>query len=660
MSHRTPRTTALLLALLAASSTASAQTAVEVFERGAARLSLDGLLREWSGFGQLRAVDDRGGVTAGLPAWRGSDDASFGYALARDADGLWIAAEVRDDVLVRSAAHPDGDDHLSVALAVTVGGRTVAYELALYPGEPGAFAGLVRLRGGARGAVAGAQLVDAALPDRMGVTLEARVPWSAVPELRAHPESLRARVAWHDVDAPRRASAETVIATGPGDGAHPDAMPLAVGAASPPAPSALLDRFRAERGVTGPARLDRAADLAGDARPERVVVFPGYVVALGPGMAQGVGYVFIQLPARNGDDLLDVTVRDLTGDGKSEVALRQRAGTEGGFTRELLTVYRLDEAGSFQQVFVHEVGRAMGANRLSDRVTWEPAGLRIEAGAPVGFTAATWPAATEAGVEAPLTPWSADRARVFAWSPSTRGFTVARSERNPTATTAAVATAAVNTPAGNPTAPAALAADLDGVLRLFRQREGVPEGAAPTHRASGDVAEDAFAEEVLVFGRTLVVLGQRFYGGRSYYSVALPLSEGDAVLDLRLADLTGDGKREVVLRVRRAVTTQLQGAAVPSQREMLLAYAVTGPRRGRVFGAEVARRVGDDAVVNEVAAVGPGGVTLRSGAARGWSAATYPFHDAPPQGFFPLLLPWDAAPRQVTYRWTGAAFERAP
>ena len=41
---------------------------------------------------------------------------------------------------------------------------------------------------------------------------------------------------------------------------------------------------------------------------------------------------------------------------------------------------------------------------------------------------------------------------------------------------------------------------------------------------------------------------------RSYYSVALPLAEGDAVLDLRLADLTGDGKREAVLRVRRAVT----------------------------------------------------------------------------------------------------------
>jgi len=646
------------LSILLASSGASAQTAVELFERGAARLTLDGLIREWSGFGQLRAVDDRSSVTAGLASWRGSDDASFGYALARDDDGLWIAAEVRDDALVRSAAHADADDHLSVALAVTTPeGRTIAYELDLYPGEPGSFPGAVRLRVGGRGAVARAEIVEAPLPDRVGFTLEARIPWSAIPEVRARLASLRARVAYADADAPRRASADSVIATGPGDGAHPEAMPLAVGASAPPAPSALLDRFRSEHGVTAPARLDRTVDLAGDPRPERVVVFPGYVVALGPGVAQGTAYAFIRLPARNNDDLLDVTVRDLTGDGKSEVVLRQRAGTEGGFTRELLTVYRVDEGGNLQQVFTHEVGRAQGASRLSDRVSYEPAGLRIEAGTPVGFTAATWPSATEAGVEAPLTPWSADRERVFAWSPGARTFTLARSERN--APVAAAAATAI-TPSGNAPGPAPLAADLDGVLRLFRQRESLPEGAAPSHRASGDVAEDATAEEVLVFGRTLVVVGPRFYGGRSYYSVALPLAEGDAVLDLRLADLTGDGKREAVLRVRRAVTAQVQGAAVSSQREMILGYTVTGERRGRVFAAEVARRVGDHAVVNEVGALGNGSVTLRSGSAQGWTAATYPFHDAPPQGFFPLLLPWEPAQRQVTYRWAGSAFERAP
>lgn len=651
------RTALLPLALLLASSTASAQTAVEVFERGSARLTLDGLLREWSGFGQLRAVDERAGVTVGSGAWRGSDDASFGYALARDDDGLWFAAELRDDLLVRSAGHADGDDHFSLALAVTAGGRTVAYEVDVYPGEPGSFAGAVRFRVGGRGAVDRAEVVEAPLPARVGLTVEARIPWSAVPELRANLATLRARVAYADADAPRRAAPDSVIATGPGDGAHPEALPLVLGANAPPAPGALLDRFRAENGITGAPRLDRTVDMAGDARPERVVVFPGYVAVVGPAVGEGGAYAFIRLPTRNADDLLDVTVRDLTGDGRAEVALRQRVGTEGGFTRELLTVYQLAEGASLQQVFTHEVGRAQGANRVSDRVTWEPAGLRIEAGAPVGYTQATWPAATEAGVEAPLTPWSADRVRAYAWSASSRGFVVARREAN----AGVAAPVAASAPVAAPAADAPLPADLDGVLRLFREREGVAAGTAPSHRASGDVAEDAYAEQVLVFGRVLVVVGQRFYGGRSYYSVALPLNEGDAVLDLRLADLTGDGKREAVVRVRRNVTVQVQGAPITSQREMLLAYAVAGERRGRVFGAEVARRVGDRSVVNEVVSLGDNAsVTLRSGSAQGWSAGTYSFHDVAPQGFFPLLLPWDPASRQVTYRWNGSAFERAP
>lgn len=647
----------LSLAVTLASATASAQTAVEVFERGAARLTLDGLLREWSGFGQLRAVDERASVTSGAGAWRGSDDASFGYALARDDEGLWFAAELRDDLLVRSSAHADADDHFSLALAVTAGGRTVAYEVDLYPGEPGSFPGAVRFRVGGRGAVARAELVEAPLPDRVGLTVEARIPWSAIPEVRANLSTLRARVAYADADAPRRSAPDSVIATGAGDGAHPDALTLTLGANAPPAPAALLDRFRAENHVTASPRLDRTVDMAGDARPERVVVFPGYVVVVGPAVGEGGAYAFIRLPTRSADDLLDVTVRDLTGDRRAEVALRQRVGTEGGFTREVLTIYQLADGASLQQVFTHEVGRALGPSRLSDRVAYEGNGLRIEAGAPVGFTAATWPTATEAGVEAPLTPWSPDRVRVFAWSASARTFTVTRREPNATVTAAPTTASAPSAPA----AEAPLSADLDGVLRLFRQREGIAEGTAPSHRASGDVAEDAFAEQVLVFGRVLVVVGQRFYGGRSYYSVSLPLSEGDAVLDLRLADLTGDGKREAVVRVRRNVTVQVQGAPVTSQREMLLAYAVTGERRGRVFGAEVARRVGDRAVVNEVVSLGDNAsVTIGSGSAQGWSAGTYSFHDVAPQGFFPLLLPWDPAARRVTYRWNGSAFERAP
>jgi hypothetical protein len=117
-----------------------------------------------------------------------------------------------------------------------------------------------------------------------------------------------------------------------------------------------------------------------------------------------------------------------------------------------------------------------------------------------------------------------------------------------------------------------------------------------------------------------------------------------------------------VLRIVRNVTTQVRGAQIPSQREMLLVYAVDAARRGRIFAAEVARRVGDDRVENEVALPRGGGreITVRAGRARGWTAETYPFHDAPQERVFPLLLPWESDSQRVVYRWDGTSFSRSP
>ena len=66
MTTRAAPLLASVLSILLAGPSASAQTAVELFERGSARLTLDGLVRDWSGFGKLRAADDRASVTAGL------------------------------------------------------------------------------------------------------------------------------------------------------------------------------------------------------------------------------------------------------------------------------------------------------------------------------------------------------------------------------------------------------------------------------------------------------------------------------------------------------------------------------------------------------------------------------------------------------------------
>lgn len=637
-------------ALLALPLRASAEVPVEIVDRASARLTVDGVIREWGA--DFATLGDRADVVMGAQAWRGAADASVRFALARDSDALWLAAEITDDRLVRSAQRRAGDDAL--VLTFSVDGGPVR-EIALFPGEPGRLASAARWVAGGAGAVAGVDVVESAAPQ--GVTLEARIPWSSLPGVGAGFDRLRLRVAYRDGDGGGPVS---LLATGPGSARAPRDLSLTVNARRAVAPRVdLLEAFRAARGLAGVAALlDRSADLGGDASPERVVVLPGFLFVSGPGVEGGAGYRFAELAARDASDLSDLAVRDVTGDGKSDVVIRQRVRAQG-LVRELVTVYALDGAGVLRRVFAHEVSRSLGVAALRNTLSWpSPGVVRVALAQSQGWTREQWADGAEGDVMSPLTPWGAHRARVYRWSAPSGAFAVEASEPNPSAPSpTAAATGATAT-----AQPAAPQADVAGVFALFRQREGLSPTARPSHRATGDVVEDATPEELQVYGRVLVVAGPRFMGGRSFYSLSLPITDGDEVTGLEVVDVTGDHRGEAVVRVRRHVTTRVQGAEIPSQRELLLAYSVDPARRGRVFAAEIARRVAGDSITNVVELPRRGGdsITLRAGRATGWTEANYPFHDAPQERVFPLLLPWDPASQRVVYRWNGTGFARAP
>lgn len=642
-------TPTLVLSLCAYASAAGAQVPVELHARGDARLVIDGVLRDWSTFGDMHAVDERGRVASGLAAWQGPDDASFAFTLAHDAQALYLAAEVRDDRVVRSRAHRAPDDTLVLTFAA---GASVT-EIELQPGEPGAFAAVARVVG--RGNLAGATVVEAPLASGSGFTLEARLPWTSLPGVREAMSTLRARVAYRDADVAARPVVETVIATGPGDAQHAASIPMIVGAAAPVSPDDLLERFRRDHGCVGVAPLlNRPVDVGGDARTERAVVFPGFVVVYGPGVLDGASYSFLELPSHDATALVDPRAIDVTGDRHEEILLTWRTNEEAGLQRDVQLVYQVDDHGALHRIFAQELSRRRGDQSVTDRVTFQGSRIDVSAGEARGFTAATVPNVREAGVEEMLLPWGPVRARTWQWNPAQHAFAATHDEPNPSAQTAPAAVA--------PSLPAARGFDPEALLRLVRARENIAAGTAPDHSATGDVAEDPTPEQVVVFGRTMAVVGPRFLGGATFYSMSLPLNDSDRVLSLRLADVTGDGHADAVLRVQRQVTTQVQGAALVSRREMLLVYGIEAPVRRRLFAAEVARRVDGSSIENEVVMPAPGAaaIRIRPGAARGWTATTYPFHDSAPQGYFPLLLPWDRAQAEVTYRWNGTAFERSP
>jgi hypothetical protein len=181
------------------------------------------------------------------------------------------------------------------------------------------------------------------------------------------------------------------------------------------------------------------------------------------------------------------------------------------------------------------------------------------------------------------------------------------------------------------------------LLRQIRTQLNLSETAQPSRRLRGNFTGSPAPEQVLVFGSDVVVLGANVAGGRGYLVYRLPLENARDLVYAGAADVTGDGARELFLRVRQ----KLSGAE-GVHRELVLVLRVDGQGRlARVLTAEVTRRRGDQVVANRVRTRG-GVLTILPGTVEGWDAQGYPFADQPAGDARRLLLPWRDQP--VTYR----------
>lgn len=634
---------------------------LEIAPRGANRISMDGVLGDFRRFTEMVAVDESAQVLSGRDRWQGADDASFGVALARDEQSLYLAAEIRDDVIVRTREHGGDDDALILTLAAPAGpNRSAVYDVAIFPGEPGNFAGVVRFRGARSGNVPGAQVIEAPLRGGGGYTLEVAIPWRALPEVNVGLGSARGRVAYQDCDSPTRRRVETVLATGPGDAQHPAEIPALAGSAAN-ATSDLIALFaRQHNFASSDSLLDRSVNIAGDAGIERIVVFQGYAVAAGPGISGGARFAYVQFPQRQREDLIEPAVRDVTGDGRQDLILRWRSTEPGGLVRELLTVYGAPN-GSEQlgQLFAAETARTLGARRVASRATYEGSNaIRFTLDGGTGFTPQNYPHLVENGVIPVLTPWGDNRVVLYRWSETLQRFEVARTEPNQGATSASTAAfAGGTTPGTSPSGAMTQAPDADAVLRSFRASHGIAEGTRPAFSVRADFAGDPATEQLQIYGRLLVLTGSRFMNGRSYYSIELPANADSDVLALETCDVSDDGHPDAVVRVRRTQRVQVRGQTLDLVKEFLLVYSLDDAHRGRIFAAEISRRVGNDAITNAVRLPrGPRNheLTIEAGRSVGaWTQQSYPFQDVPVPGFAPLLLPWET-PRR-TYHFDGTS-----
>lgn len=202
----------------------------------------------------------------------------------------------------------------------------------------------------------------------------------------------------------------------------------------PPNAEELLDRvyslYRTDRGVKkATPRFDFVTDVAAGEDTERVLVHGKDLVVFGKKFKEGTSYVYTTIGVKEAEHVLDVTARDMTGDGRAEILVRgiipvKASEQLGGavVTRHALMIYRVSEDG-ITRIFAAETGRSLDDDAILARVSFVPVShaVRIELhrGRAVGWSEKTYPFPQDPlpyqGLEPLLLPWTElpERAYVF-------------------------------------------------------------------------------------------------------------------------------------------------------------------------------------------------------------------------------------------------------
>lgn len=196
----------------------------------------------------------------------------------------------------------------------------------------------------------------------------------------------------------------------------------------------LLAAYRRDRGIGADvrAKADLEVQVAGDERPERVLLVGRDLVVFGPGFKGGTGYAYLTLGEfAEASDIHDLSARDLTGDGDADLIVRGvRHFTEprGVVESELLFVYEVN-GETISRVFGIESGRQQGKKRVQGLVQFipSPGGKSFDVlaapGRATGWTVHTYPWAqaqpgSGSDVEPLLLPWSGIASVRYAWNGS--------------------------------------------------------------------------------------------------------------------------------------------------------------------------------------------------------------------------------------------------
>ena len=567
--------------------------------------------------------------------------ATVGY----DDKGWYVAADVTDDKMV------GGGDFVELLFGIP-GGTLASFRL--FPGVPGKSRAQVKTKSGRT--VSGSKIVEA--PKSGGYTLEAFIPWKAVPKSRTIRVGYRGGLFVHDADASR--SVDTII--GSTDSRRYAKLPPI----STMAELALGGGLLRQRNITSPPKYNLIANVVGDRFVERVLVYDRFVVILGPTYRDGEQYYYRDLGTA---DVNKLDVKDYTGDGIADLLINKTVRGKRGSVDVVEVLSYHDGAETPAAVFAQETRLALSGGRaISNVIRISGGGARttitLKPGKAENLSAGQIERASSTGATPVLFPWGTIASQTYTVKNGT--FVLSREEEQEGEEPTAVATGDTedgDSPSPQPTAATwqkSSGADTERVYALYKKQRKVK--GAPAFDRRANLAGSKSKERLVVHGRDLVVFGPEFRGGRGFSAITLShFEKGADIKSVTTQDVTRDGRHEIV--VRGTIRNDLPEDVGTGQmhRSVIMIYKVRGEVLERVFAAELGRRIGKKRVDARIAFAKKGKfkITLRPGKATGYTEDTYPWlqKDEPDGGFEPLLLPWGGIDK-VRLRFDGRTFVR--
>ncbi|MBW2456663.1 MAG: hypothetical protein JRI68_19260 [Deltaproteobacteria bacterium] len=633
-----PRCFALPIALtvLLAGAVSSARPAGLKANFAPERVVIDGLPKEFGGRWRKLDYDVKGEAPDG-------DDLKVNATIAYDDRHLYVAAEVQDDKLV------GGGDHLELLLGIP-GGKV--HSLKLYPGVPGK--SRAQVKSGWR-TVRGAQIVEA--PAQGGYTLEAKIPWAAIPRSSTVRVGYRGALFAHDADKSR--AIESVVGTAD-TRSYASLPPISI-----ECEIALGAGLLRKQNITEPPRHNLMANLVGDKLQERVLVYDRFLVILGPGYRDGHQYYFRDLGKIDHDrGLPRFEVKDFTGDGMADVLLRKRVkGSKGSVeVVEILSYHGEDETPA--SVFAQEVKLDLDSGSITNELTLRGKGSRtkivLKPGRAKGIDPKHFRRQSNTGATAVLTPWGTIASQTY----QVRGgkFVLTNEKTKapdrppppkPTAHQPEPPPPSTNTGGSGES-------NMERVYGLYKKQRKVRGRARFDMRAN--LVGNKAIERLVVHNRDLVVFGDGYRGGRGFAAVTLAQFEKSRdIKSVTTRDVTGDGRHEIVVRGELRAPMPEDLGPGEMHRTVVMVYKVKGNHFDRVFAAEIGRRIENRRIEAKIRFKKSGRyrIELKPGRAKGYTERTYPWlqKEVPTDDFEPLLLPWGGIDR-VRLRYDGSVFVR--